>query len=96
MKWANHYGVNPDLLLRIAKCESTYRPDAVNKGYTAYNAQGVSMGHPMGLFQHVEGYWAGRAATYGIPGASIWDADAQAHVTAGMFRDGQSYMWECK
>jgi hypothetical protein len=91
VKWANHYGVNPDWLLRIARCESGYNPLARNRSYTA----GIH-GNPVGLFQHVEGYWPARAAAYGVPGASIFDANAQARVTAGMFRDGQAHLWECR
>jgi hypothetical protein len=89
VKWANHYGVNSDQLLRIADCESDYDPSVVSN----FVVEGV---HPMGLFQHLPKYWPGRAARYGVPGASIFDADAQARVTAGMFRDGQSGLWQCK
>ncbi len=89
---ANKYGVSADLLLRIGRCESTYNPNAINYNYTD-PATGT---HPMGLFQHVEGYWAARAVKYGHPGASIFDPVAQAEVTAQMFRDGASGLWECK
>lgn len=91
IKWANHYGVNANTLLRIAKCESGFNPLARNTNYRAGAA-----GNPVGLFQHVEGYWPARAAKYGVPGASIYDPDAQSRVTAGMFRDGQASAWECK
>lgn len=95
VKWANYYGVSAEWLLRIASCESGYNPNARNRGYTAI-VHGVSYGNPVGLFQHVEGYWPARATAYGVPGASIYDPEAQARVTAGMFRDGQSSAWECK
>ena len=90
VKWANFYGVNADTLLRIAKCESGFNPNAVNRNYS------VSGTHPSGLFQHVAVYWPARAARYGVPGASVFDADANARVTAGMFRDGQASAWECR
>jgi hypothetical protein len=88
VKWANVYGVSPSQLLRIADCESEYNPSV-----STFVVEGV---HPMGLFQHLPTYWPNRAARYGVSGASIFDADAQAHVTAGMFRDGQSGLWQCK
>jgi hypothetical protein len=91
VKWANHYGVSADLLLRIARCESGFNPFARNTGY----ADPLG-GNPVGLFQHLEGYWPVRAAKYGVPGASIYDVEAQARVTAGMFADGQAGQWECR
>lgn len=89
IKWADYYGVSRTQLLRVANCESGYNPKVVNHNYYDH-------GHPTGLFQHISGYWPGRAKTYGVPGASIFDPEAQAKVTAGMFRDGQSNLWECK
>jgi len=91
IKWANHYGVSAQHMLNIARCESTFNPNARNTSYSAGAA-----GNPVGLFQHVEGYWPARAAKYGVPGASIYDADAQARVTAAMFADGQAHLWECR
>lgn len=88
-KWAKHYGVDPNHLLRIAKCESRLNPKAVNRNY-------YENGNPSGLFQHLSGYWPARAAQYGRKGASVFDADAQAQVTAAMFAAGQSNLWECK
>jgi hypothetical protein len=89
VRWAIFYGQNPDTLLRVAYCESGYNPYSVNKNY-------YDNGNPTGLFQHISGYWEKRAARYGSPGASIYDYDAQAKVTAAMFKDGQSGAWECK
>jgi hypothetical protein len=88
VKWANVYGVSAPQLLRVADCESDYNPSVVS----TFVVEGV---HPMGLFQHLPTYWPARAARYGVPGASIFDAEAQAKVTAAMFRDGQSDLWAC-
>lgn len=88
-KWANYYGVSPAWLIRVARCESGMNPLAVARNV-------IDGGHPTGLFQHVSTYWSGRAAKYGVPGASIFDVHAQARVTAGMFADGQSNQWACK
>lgn len=89
VKWANYYGVDSNWLLRVGRCESRLNPYSVASNI-------IDGGHPTGLFQHVSTYWAGRAARYGVLGASIFDANAQARVTAGMFRDGQAYQWACK
>jgi hypothetical protein len=86
---AIRYGVNPDYLVKIARCESGLNPTSVNHGYN-------ENGYPSGLFQHLSGYWPARAAKYGYAGASVFDPEAQANVTAGMFRDGSSGLWECK
>ena len=83
------YGVNPDYLVRIAKCESTLNPNAVAPNVIAGT-------HPSGLFQHVPTYWAKRASMYGWHGASIFNAKAQAEVTAQMFKAGNGNLWECR
>lgn len=89
---ANRFGINVAYALKIAKCESTYNPNAVN-----YNYIDKTTGtHPAGLFQHVQGYWAGRAAKYGYAGASVFDPVANANVTMAMWADGQQGLWECQ
>jgi len=80
--------------VKIARCESTLNPNAVNYNY-------YENGHPSGLFQHLTigeygGYWKARASQYGWSGASVFNAQANAEVTAQMFRDGASNLWECK
>lgn len=82
------YGVDPDYLIDVATCESTLDPNAVNYEY-------YDNGYPSGLFQHLSGYWPGRAADYGYAGASVFDPVANANVTAAMFADGQGYQWAC-
>lgn len=86
---ARKYGIDENYFVHIAQCESTLNPNAVNYSYN-------ENGHPSGLFQHLSGYWPARAAKYGYAGASVFDAVANANVTAGMFRDGASNLWECK
>lgn len=87
---ANKYGLNPSYMLSIARCESNFSPTIVNYNYSDNG------GHPAGLYQHISTYWPARAAKYGYAGASIFNAKAQANVTAQMFRDGLGYLWECK
>ncbi|MDI3211780.1 transglycosylase SLT domain-containing protein [Arthrobacter sp. AL12] len=86
---ARKFGLDENHFVSIAMCESTMNPAAINYGYS-------ENGNPSGLFQHLSGYWPARAAKYGYPGASVFDATANANVTAGMFRDGASKLWECK
>lgn len=86
---ARKYGIDENNFVRIAQCESTLDPTRVNNSY-------YENGHPSGLFQHISGYWPARAANYGLSGASVFNAQANAEVTAGMFRDGQQGLWECR
>lgn len=86
---ARTYGLDEDHFVSIARCESTLNPSAVNHGY-------YENGHPSGLFQHLSGYWPARAAKYGYQGASVFDAAANANVTAAMWSEGQSGLWECQ
>jgi hypothetical protein len=81
-------GLDPDWFYNLAKCESTWNPNAVNYNY-------YENGHPSGLFQHLSGYWPARAAAHGYAGASVFDAEANANVTAAMWRTG-SHLWECQ
>lgn len=85
---ARRYGVDENYFVKIARCESGLNPSAINYGYN-------ENGYPSGLFQHLGGYWPARAAKYGYAGASVFDATANANVTAQMFRDGLQGLWEC-
>ena len=87
---ARKYGISEDYLVKIAKCESSMNPNAVNYGYSENGKD-----FPSGLFQHLNNYWPARATKYGYHGASVFDAEANASVTAQMLKDGLSYLWEC-
>lgn len=76
-------GLDPEKVVRIARCESTFNPQARNGIY-------------QGLFQHHAGYWPARAKKYGVAGASIFDAQAQIIVTTSMMADVGYGPWECK
>lgn len=66
-------------------------PHAIN-----YNYSENGRDYPAGIFQHLQNYWPARATKYGWQGASIFNAQANAEVTAQMFRDGMAYLWQCK
>ena len=85
---ARKYGIDEDYFVHIAQCESTMNPKAVNTSY-------YENGYPSGLFQHLSGYYPARAAKYGYS-ADVFDAYSNANVTAAMFADGLSRLWECK
>lgn len=82
------HGLDPDWFVRLAMCESTMTPTAVNTSY-------YENGHPSGLFQHLSGYWPARAEAHGYAGASVFDPVANANVTAAMWATG-SHLWECQ
>jgi len=86
---ANKYGISEDYFVSVARCESTLNPNSVNYDY-------YENGNPSGLFQHISGYWSARAEKYGYAGASVLDPVANANVTAAMFADGLTNLWECK
>lgn len=85
---ARKYGIDEEHFVSIAKCESTMNPNAVNYGY-------AEDGNPSGLFQHLSGYYPARALKYGYS-TDVFDAYSNANTTAAMFKDGLSYLWECK
>jgi len=82
------HGLDSDWFVNLARCESGLDGSAVNYGY-------YENGHPSGLFQHISGYWAARAAAHGYAGASVFDPVANANVTASMWKTG-SHLWECQ
>jgi hypothetical protein len=62
------------MALFIAWRESHYRP-------SAYNPSGAE-----GIYQHMRQYWPTRAATYGFPHWSAFNARANVIVTMRMVR----------
>ena len=82
---AAKYGVEEELLLRVAYCESRYDPLAYN------GVLGAS-----GLFQIIPGTWRAYSVYAGYAGASVWDPVANANVAAWMFQHGEARQWACK
>ena len=67
--------------LRIAKCESTYNPRAVNPSGAE------------GLFQFMPSTFANTPP--GRAGGSIWDPVAQSQAAAWMYSQGRQSEWQC-
>ena len=82
---ANRWGADANQLLRVAKCESGYNPNAYNA------SSGAS-----GLFQFLATTWAANSVRAGYAGASPFDAVANANTAAMMFARGQAGQWVCK
>jgi len=82
---ARRHGVDVAQLLRVTWCESRFDPSAVNPESGA-----------AGALQFMPATWAANSVRYGWPGASPHDPYAASDVAAQMFRDHQSYQWECR
>ena len=80
---AREFGQDPDLLVRVAKCESRLNPVAVGKA------------GEIGIFQFKSATFAKNAAKLGYSLADIWDVRAQARVSAEMFGRAQQWQWTC-
>ena len=80
---AQEFGQDPDLLVLVARCESSLNPSAVG-------------GHgELGILQFKPPTFARNAARLGYTLADIWDVRAQARVAAEMFSRQQQWQWSC-
>jgi soluble lytic murein transglycosylase-like protein len=78
---ARRYGQSPAEMIRVARCESSLNPRAVNR------SSGAS-----GLFQFLPSTW--RTTPYAS--SSIFDATANANAAAWMWSVGRRREWACK
>lgn len=78
---AAKYGVDAELMLRIAKCESGFRPNARNRSGSSAS----------GLFQFMPGTYANSPS--GRAGLSIFDARANAEAAAFKIANGALRAW---
>jgi soluble lytic murein transglycosylase-like protein len=76
-----YYGVNPDLPIAIAKCESGFNYAAKNRSSTA-----------SGVFQFIRGTWAGTEE--GKQGFSPFDADANVRAAVRKISKEGTWAWE--
>jgi hypothetical protein len=82
---AERWGADPEQLLRVAFCESSYNPSAYNPGH------GDS-----GLFQFIPATWARYSTRAGYADASPFDVVANANTAAMMFSRGMASSWTCR
>jgi len=81
------FGCNSDQLIRVMNCESGQNSNAINRR---------EPGQPSGLFQYKFQTWSNFSQKAGIPGANIWDPNAQIYTTTWAFSNGLSSHWACK
>jgi hypothetical protein len=79
---ASRSEVSVETALRVARCESEFRPALYSSG----NA---------GVFQHATRYWPDRASAFGFDGWSVYNGRANVFVTVRMVRAGGWSPWSC-
>lgn len=70
-----------ELAMQVSYCESRWDPGATNPSSDA-----------AGLFQHLPRFWSDRSASAGWAGAGIYDAHANAAVSAWLVYDGGGWV----
>ena len=80
-KAANKYGQSYNVMVRVARCESSLNPCAYNKSGPYY-----------GLYQFLKSTW--KTTPYG--NKSIYDPKAQALAAGWMWKQGRKNEWACK
>lgn len=89
---SNKYGLNASYMIKVATCESTLNPSAVNRGYYAGG------GNPSGLYQYLPETWSriSSRSPYGHqPWGEVFNVTTNANVTAWAFANGYSGEWAC-
>lgn len=87
---ARKYGLDEERFVRIARCESGFNPNAVNKNYYAGG------GNPSGVFQFIPSTWTRMSNQAGFGGQSVFDAYANVNTAAWGFANGRASEWECR
>lgn len=81
-----HFGMATPEALSVMECESGGNPTAKN-----------ALSGASGLFQHLPRYWQDRSNRAGVPGANIFDPEANIRVAAWLYRQTNTWKhWECK
>lgn len=83
---AQHFHVDADMLVNVARCESGLRADAVNASSGA-----------TGIFQYLDTTWRANALRYWGPWMTDMRRDPMASATlaAWMISQGQLHQWDC-
>ncbi len=91
---AAKHGLSAERMLRVADCESTFNPNAVNRNYTAGG------GNPSGLYQYLPETWnrIGGRSPYGAGNgpSSRFDVQHNINVTMWAWASGYSGEWACQ
>ena len=77
------YHIKPELLRKIAKCESNFNPVAQNPRSTA-----------SGIFQFINSTFINQANAYGLPVGNKNDPNVQIELAAEMIADGKIGHWK--
>ena len=81
-----YFGAKAPEAMSVMYCESRGNPQAVNPDSQA-----------SGLFQHLPKYWRERSQKAGVPGANIFDPEANIKVAAWLYgQTGDWRHWSCK
>lgn len=83
-------GLDPSRMLRIAKCESGFDPNAVNHNYYAGG------GNPSGIYQYLPETWNRISSRSGLGVGSVFDWQLNVRVTMWAYVNGYAGEWACK
>lgn len=79
---SNYYGLDAAYMTRVAKCESRLNPNAVSSNNLYH-----------GGYQYSWRTWVSFSRQAGFAGASPYDPEAAAYVTAWAFAHGYASHW---
>lgn len=84
--YAQSYGVNPQVMHTVIKCESSYIETAYNKTDPLGGAKGIGQ-----FLQPTFNHYSKLAGAE----SDIWNTDAQLKTMAYMFSIGEAKQWTC-
>lgn len=87
------YGVSYEMMVKVAKCESTLGKNLRNPNPVVI--AGVNYGHAEGIFQFIPSTWTRMSREAGFYNSSVYDAYANVNTAAHAFSTGKRGEWEC-
>jgi soluble lytic murein transglycosylase-like protein len=87
---ATAHGLDPQRMLRIAKCESGFNPGSVNYNYYAGG------GNPSGIYQYLPETWRRIGGRSGYEATDVFNWQQNVRVTMWAFANGYAGEWACK